>query len=362
LVIGGGIFGLSVAYSLKMAGARVKILEAGAIAGGASGGVVGALCPHAPTRWRPFKQFQLEALLALPDRISRIEAESGRNTGYARTGRITPLITVKDRKRAEGEIEGARDVWGNAADFSILDETPAHLKEWLAPDAAPAGLVQETLSARVDPRAYVQAIAACLGDQIDEGVQVTKLLAQGQGVETVHGTLRADHIVIAAGWRSWDLTGALASGLQGQPVKGQAAILECKAGKMPLLYVDGLYVIPHSAGRVAIGSTSEKGFSDLQTDARLETLIETARRAIPCLRNTPVIERWAGLRPKPPGREPVVGPLPDRPDIWLATGGFKISFGIAHAIGDAVAAGIMGTSPKIHLPETFDPAGLLATR
>jgi len=38
LVIGGGVFGLSVARSCRMAGLRVILAEAGRIGGGASGG------------------------------------------------------------------------------------------------------------------------------------------------------------------------------------------------------------------------------------------------------------------------------------------------------------------------------------
>ncbi len=360
VVIGAGIFGLSVAYALKHAGATVEVLDAEGIGSGASGGVVGALCPHAPTRWRPFKQFQLDALVALPRRIEEIEAASGLGTGYAQTGRVTPLASERDRTRAEAEALGAREIWGADLGFDILDEVPAAWSHWVSDSAAAAGFVHETLSARVDPRAYVTALARAVGT-VREGVHVTRILAPGDGVASSQGDISADHIVIAAGWQSWDLLGELALGLCGQPVKGQAAVLGCDAGKVPLIYNDGLYAIPHGAGRVAIGSTSEKMFegSGTDTDGQLDAVIEKARRAVPALREAPVLARWAGLRPKPPGREPVVGPLPDRPDILLATGGFKISFGIAHAIGDAVAAEITGNPAPIPLPETFDPAHLL---
>lgn len=359
VVIGAGIFGLSIAYALKRAGASVEVVDAGQVGGGASGGVVGALCPHAPTRWRPFKQFQFDALRTLSDRVAELGAETGRSVGYARTGRITPLQTSRDRTRAEAELTAAAQIWGNVADFRILDTVPLRWAHWVAPEAATAGLVHETLSARLDPRAYITALADFVGP-IRTGCRVVGLNRSGHGIETDLGPLHADRIVVAAGWQSWDLIDPMVPGLRGQPVKGQAAVLGCDAGDVPLLYNDGLYAIPHGKGRIAIGSTSEKQFKDPGTDEQLEIVIDKARQVVPCLSDAPVVERWSGLRPKPPGREPVVGPLPGRTDVWLATGGFKISFGIAHAIGDAVAAGLVGNEASIALPDTFDLGHLLA--
>ncbi|MEO0763806.1 MAG: FAD/NAD(P)-binding protein, partial [Pseudomonadota bacterium] len=123
-MIGAGIFGLSVAYALQRVGATVEVVDAGPVGGGASGGVVGALCPHAPTRWRPFKQFQFDALCALPARIAEIEETSGLSTGYVRSGRLTPLTTARARIRAEAEADAARETWGGAATFKVLDEIP----------------------------------------------------------------------------------------------------------------------------------------------------------------------------------------------------------------------------------------------
>ena len=65
LVIGGGVFGLTVARAARQAGMSVRVIEAARPGAGASGGPVGALTPHAPTRWRPMMAFQFQALLSL---------------------------------------------------------------------------------------------------------------------------------------------------------------------------------------------------------------------------------------------------------------------------------------------------------
>ena len=43
--MGGGIFGLSIAWAAVRRGARVRLIETRAIGAGSSGGLVGALCP-----------------------------------------------------------------------------------------------------------------------------------------------------------------------------------------------------------------------------------------------------------------------------------------------------------------------------
>jgi acetaldehyde dehydrogenase (acetylating) len=47
----------------------------------------------------------------------------------------------------------------------------------------------------------------------------------------------------------------------GGPVKGQAALLDAGApADLPLVYHDGVYVLVHQNGLVAVGSTSEREF------------------------------------------------------------------------------------------------------
>ena len=84
-------------------------------------------------------------------------------------------------------------------------------------------------------------------------------------------------------------------GLPGAGVKGQAALLAIDRRSGPQLFVDGLHFVPHADGTLAIGSTSERDWTDpAATDAGLDALIERARAALPVLVDARVIERWAG--------------------------------------------------------------------
>lgn len=354
LVIGGGIFGLSVALAARRAGLAVRVLEAERIGGGASGGPVGALVPHSPGRWSALHAFQLAALAALPAHIAEVEAASGVATGYARPGRLTPLGTQEARGRAEADAAGARQRWVDAGRWEVLDALPPEAEGWLAPEAAAHGLVRDNLSARLDPPAHLAGLASCLGDAVGHGVAL-RLDPDGPAAVTRDGRVQARHVVVAAGWRSWDMVAPIAPRLAGGAVKGQAALLAGAGAGRPLITAPGLYIVPHGRG-VAVGSTSEPCFADAATtDARLDALVERAQALCPALGRAPVTQRWAGLRPKPPGRMPVAGPLPGHPGLWIAGGGFRIGLGIAHAVADALVAEMVGAAPLIPLPPEFRP-------
>jgi Glycine/D-amino acid oxidases (deaminating) len=120
----------------------------------------------------------------------------------------------------------------------------------------------------------------------------------------------------------------------------------------PVIFLNGLYVVPHDDGTVAIGSTSEEDFTDaFATDGKLDDVLARARMLVPALEDAPVVERWAGLRPKAIGREPMIGPHPDHPSIVALTGGFKVSFGLAHRLADAALAAVRGQ--RADLPPSF---------
>jgi glycine/D-amino acid oxidase-like deaminating enzyme len=177
-------------------------------------------------------------------------------------------------------------------------------------------VVEDTLSARLHPRmasaALVAAIRAkggevVLGEGADEGPVIWATGVQG---------LR-------------DLTADLGRPV-GDGVKGQAISLQFDARSAPQLYSDSLHIIPHTDGTVAIGSTSETVWeTDTGTDSQLETIHARAIAALPVLAGAPVVERWAGIRPRAKTRAPLLGAWPGRPGEFVANGGFKIGFGMA---------------------------------
>ncbi|MCY6382046.1 NAD(P)/FAD-dependent oxidoreductase [Hoeflea prorocentri] len=361
LVAGAGVVGLWTARLAAARGLNVIVLDARAAGSGASGGLLGALMPHMPERWNPKKQFQFEALASLENEVRKLEAETGLGCGYRRCGRIIPLIKPHHRDLAVERIEAAENVWDSAqTGYAWAVSDSPEEAGW--PDAAsgPNGFVHETLSARVSPRNYMAALKASLDSKarIVESDGLLSFEDRSARVTTASGTpIDAGHIVLAAGHETFELLGRLTGrppADYGKPVKGQTALLDADIdADLPLVFSDGTYVVPHAAGTVAVGSTSETDFEDGHgTDEKLDDVIAKASRLCPALEGARVLERWAGLRPKAVRRDPMIGVVPGCKRTTVATGGFKITFGIAHKMA-ACALDFALDDQCPSLPESF---------
>ncbi|MFC5756817.1 NAD(P)/FAD-dependent oxidoreductase [Rhizobium sp. GCM10022189] len=363
LIVGGGIMGLWAAVRAERRGMKTLLADAGRLGGGASGGLLGALMPHMPDRWSEKKQFQFDALVSLEAEIAAIEAATGLSAGYRRSGRLIPLPKPHLRKIALGHSADAESHWRAGErrfHWHVLDGPPG--EGWVDPAAGESGFVHDTLAARVAPRALTAALAAFL-----RKARHVRVLEQAEvtGIDPLRGTaslagetLAFGRCVLAAGYRSFPLLEELTPGLQkplGQAVKGQAALLAADIDPgLPTIFRDGLYVVAHEGGHVAVGSTSENSFADpFSTDEQLDALIEAAREMVPALRGAPVVERWAGLRPKAIDRDPMVGAHPQNRNLIALTGGFKVSFGLAHRLAEAAICIASDASAEFLLPESF---------
>jgi glycine/D-amino acid oxidase-like deaminating enzyme len=299
----------------------VRLVEAVRLGAGASGGLVGALSPHAPEGWNEIKAFQLHSLLMAEGWWAEVAAVSGLPTGYARTGRLQPLADAAAVAQARARGAAAAALWQGRAAWEVVAATGAAWEP-----ASPTGLlVRDTLSARLHPRLACAALAAAIRAR---GGAVVEGAAEDAPGPVIWATGAAGLAALSA-----DLGRAV-----GAPVKGQAAALACDAGMgAAQIYAGGLHIVPHVDGTVAVGSTSERSFDDpASTDAQLDAVIAAARAALPALADAPVVERWAGLRPRARSRAPMLAPWPGRPGQFVANGGFKIGFGMAPALARAL--------------------------
>mgnify|MGYP005811641775 CR=1 FL=1 len=367
LIAGAGVAGLWLAVKAARAGLSVMLVERGNPGGGASGGFLGALMPHSPERWNGKKDFQFRALIDLEAEIEQLESETGEYCAYRRVGRILPLTTERSRATATDRIADARSNWGEQFGYAV-HHTPAR-GDWPNILHAPHGIVHETLSARVSPPALLVALLSCLARMpnldLRLGVSVMDVNPQEKTARLSDGSrIGFGHAALASGVDAFPLISRL-TGLpahaMGSGVKGQAALLDAGADPLlPLVYDDGVYVIAHENGHVAIGSTSENEFDDpVSTDEKLDEIIKRARKLCPLIKDASVIRRWAGVRPRAVGRDPMLGPVPGAPGVLVMAGGFKISFGIAHRMADCLVAEITGEAGP-ETPQSFSVAAHIA--
>jgi glycine oxidase len=319
-VMGAGIFGLSCAYAMQARGARVHLIERHAIGAGASGGIVGAMSPHVPDEWNPKKQFQLDSLLMAADWWRRVEARAQMSCGYARAGRLQPLADADAIALAKAREVSAASLWGDGATWSVITDPGTRF----APVSPTDTWVYDTLSARIEPRPALRALVAAFGS-LGGTMSIGDHVPQGPTLWAT-GTAGLSDL-------SYALDQPVGSG-----VKGQALSLSFDARAAPQLLCDGLHIVPHGDGTVAIGSTSERTWHDATaTDAQLDQLYTRAIAACQWLAGAPIIDRWAAVRPRARNRAPILGHWPDRSGHYIANGGFKIGFGVAPKVAEVMA-------------------------
>ena len=355
--------GLWAAVHAERLGIETLLVDAGRFGQGASGGLLGALMPHMPDKWSEKKQFQFDALVSLEAEIVALEAATGLSAGYRRAGRLIPLPKPHLRQIALGHSRDAETHWsqgGREFHWHVLDAAP--VPGWIDPVAAESGFVFDTLAARVAPRALLQVLQGFLAKarhvRLVEGLSIDGIDPDKGVATTSEGDIRFGRCILSAGYKSFPILDGLTRDRKsalGQPVKGQAALLKADIDDShPVIFRDGLYIVPHEGGLVAIGSTSENRFEDpLSTDGQLDDLLAAARTMAPALVGADVIERWAGLRPKAVDRDPMVGAHPDHPSLIALTGGFKVSFGLAHRLAEAAVREAGGMPCCFKLPQTF---------
>src|SRR5690606_38822221 len=268
-----------------------RVVDPNGPGAGASGGLAGALSPHVPENWNDKKAFQFDSLALGDDFWGKVEATGGVSPGYARSGRLQPDADEHALEFARARVETARDLWQGRFDWQVVKAEG----DW-APISPTGFLIHDTLTARIAPRRAVAALVAAvraLGGEVtedapDEGQVVWAPGAAGLADLSTH----------------FGRPG-------GGPGKGQSALIAIDAADRPQIFANGVFIIRHEDGTTAIGSTSERDFAAPDTcDDQLEDVIARARALLPAIANVPVIERWAGLRPRARSMAPMLGPWP----------------------------------------------------
>ena len=269
-----------------------------------------------------------------------VEQASGKSPGYARTGRLQPILSDHALDLARQRQENAKELWKGKATWSVVNA--ADFGDW-APMSETGYLIHDTLTARMFPRLAGASIVAAL---------------QAKGVEVVSDAPDQGSVVWATGYQDLLEMSEQRGRLVGTGVKGQSALIEFDAALKPQLFADAIHIVPHENGTVAIGSTSEREFEDpSSTDKQLDDVLERAFAAFPVLKGSRVIDRWAGVRPRARTRAPMLGEHPYKAGQFVANGGFKIGFGMAPKVAQVMADLVLDGADTI--PASFRPEASL---
>jgi glycine/D-amino acid oxidase-like deaminating enzyme len=344
-VIGGGVTGCSCALTLAERGVRVRLYEAGEIAGGASGrnggfALRGAAAPYdlarrqlGPERARRLMELTERSL----DRMHALAGDAFHRVGSLRLAADDAELAALRREHDALEADGFAVEW--------VEDLGASL------DRLYRGAIRHGADGALHPARWVRRLAghaAAAGADIREYEAVTV------------AEVDADTVVVAGDGFTAALLPELASVVR--PTRGQVLATE------PLDEL--LYTCPHYARdgydywhqlpdrRLVIGGCRDASLATEETDvletteliqARLESLAETLTGG----RST-VTHRWAGIWGTTPDLLPLVGASPGRDGVWLAGGYSGHGNALGLACGELVALAVLGEQAAEL--ELFDPS------
>ena len=126
------------------------------------------------------------------------------------------------------------------------------------------------------------------------------------------------------------------------PLRGQ--ILSLRQAGLPTLplrhivFGEAAYLAPKEDGTIVVGATKEEvGFDAHVTADGVIWLLETARKLTPALGQSAVEALWAGLRPKTPDGQPILGAAPNWENVTLATGHNSVGVLLSAITGQSTA-------------------------
>jgi glycine/D-amino acid oxidase-like deaminating enzyme len=199
--------------------------------------------------------------------------------------------------------------------------------------AGVAGAAYSEGDADLNPGLWTNALAkaaSMLGGEVHRGVTVRSLMEGG--VKTDRGDFGADAVVIAAG--PW--TGGLV-GIGTPPKRGQMIAYRSNLLRHAVWGEEG-YLVPKARGFLWAGATIEDaGFHKETTEQGLAGLRLMATKYVPGLKEAEVSSSWAGLRPGSPDGMPLIGQVPGKERVYVATGHFRNGILLAPVTGALVA-------------------------
>jgi len=332
ITVGGGVIGLLSSYLLAMEGQSVTVLESGAVGTEASWAGGGIVSPLYPWRYSP-------AITALAHWSQDFYPQLGESL-FEQTG-IDPEVYETGLYWLDLDDEEEALNWaerqGRPLHRVSMDQVRASVPS-LGTGFSRAVFMPSVANVR-NPRlldALRVALARLPNVQVVEHCPVTRFIRDGErilGVETAHGEMRADRVVVATGAWSGDLLATLGLELPVKPMKGQMILFKCADDFLPsMVLAKRRYAIPRRDGHILVGSTLEDvGFDKTPTGDALESLRATAIDLLPSLADAEVIKHWAGLRPASPEGIPYIGPVPGHDGLWLNCGHFRNGLVLAPA-------------------------------
>jgi glycine cleavage system aminomethyltransferase T/glycine/D-amino acid oxidase-like deaminating enzyme len=348
-VIGGGITGCSVVYHLAKAGWRdIVLVEKGELTSGSTCHAAGLVTQFNPSR--TMMQFR------------RYSIELYRELGVFET--VGSLRIASSNEQLMELQRTASRVRGIGLDVELVSPEEALRLMPAISDRSLFGAVWVPGDGALDPHTATYALARAargMGARILTDTRVTGIELSNRGaikaVLTEAGRIETEAVVVAAGLWAPQVAAMAGAFIVSTPVDHQHAALRAVPGNelpsdMPCFRdPDNLVYGKSEAGGVILGGYEpdpvarwidgapwdHSGTSLPPDQARFERLLAGAARRFPFLGEAGIVKLVCHPDAMTPDANPLLGPVPGVPGLYLAAGLSLNGFGGAGGIGRAIA-------------------------
>lgn len=298
--------------------------------------------------------------LASLDVFERFAHDFGQPIDLHQTGYLFLLDDPADAERFAGDV-----VWQNAlgVDSRMIDVAEAVR---LAPMVDPAGLVGAVLSPRAGhcaPESVVLGYATQArrhGARLVTHCAVTGFEIESDrivGVRTTRGTIAASTVVCATGAWSAEVGRWAGVDLPVRPLRRQIVVTDPVdvPADLPFTIDFGSSFYFHREGTGLLMGAAEQtdswGFDLTRDPTFLEVLARRIEHRAPALADVGIASGWAGLYEVTPDHNALIGESPVVSRFLYATGFSGHGFLQGPAVGEVMAALVLGHAPVIDVAE-----------
>ena len=366
VIIGGGVIGLSISRALARRGVRdVCLVERGGLGAEASSAAGGMLLPQVEADGHDdFFALACRSRDLYPSLAVELRDETGIDVELDTTGTLYLALNEQDYEDIEQRYH-----WQTRAGLAVELLTSAAARE-VEPCISEAtfGALRFPNDIQVENRRLIAALANSintLGVTALTETTVERLVIDGRqitGVQTSRGEISCRTVVLAAGtWSSFISPNPTIT-----PVRGQMVCLEAKPQlTRHVIFSPRGYLVQRQDGRLLAGSTSENaGFAKHVTGGGIATILRQALEISPSVANLPIVDTWAGLRPRAADGLPVLGPCGEIDGLFYATGHYRNGILLApltaELISEAIIAGETSSLLAPFSPDRFSSQPVLS--
>ena len=346
LVVGGGVIGRSVGHHLAQRGVAVDVIDAGDGLSKTSRASLGILT-HPNGGDNPYSDLYRDGHRGYAQLAEQIRVEAGVDIGWRPLGGLDLNFDDADEEAAAADREfnlarGCPTEWLEAAQVRQLEPGVA--------DSVRSGLFFAG-DHRVNPEKLAKGLQATMelnGGRLITGEALEAVLhvdETGVDVKTTTRCRGADFLVLAAGCWTRGIGAGMQADIAVHPVRGQHGRFDNPQGATShILRHGGLQSVP-SSGQVVVGATTEESGFDASTTAGAADRFQGYWSQVfaPAAQ---ILSQRAGLRPKPKGGRPMIGPLPNHPRVFVATGHYKNGILLGPISGQLIAEWIIDGRPS----------------